>query len=245
MKKIFMIVLILMYSVQPIQGNGLVFVVTQQYLDQLREDINPTKTMMMEKVEFPVIINPDDITIIVNKVVRLSKDYEPDDLVEVDVRTSGATNNKQMRKEAADALKDLFDQAKKHNYILVAISGYRPYAMQERLYTNYVEKYGQSEADRFSAMPGHSEHQLGLAMDISVGSLNNSLTTGLANTPEGFWVHHNAHHFGYITRYHKGKEHITGYMYEPWHLRYVGVELATQLYLCDCTMEEYYLMVSE
>lgn len=245
MKKLLLLCLLLSFYVQPIHSLGNVFVVNKDYLRQLKENINPTQVDDVFGYDFPVITNPDDVMIIVNKQVQLSAEYEPNDLVEVDVFKVGATTNKQMRKVAADALKELFEKAKRQGYTLAAISGYRSYSTQNRIYHNYVANHGQSSADRFSARPGHSEHQLGLAMDISVASIGYSLSERLAETPEGFWVRHNAHYFGFIIRYPQGKEPITGYMYEPWHLRYVGVELATQIYLCDCTMEEYYFMVSE
>ena len=115
-------------------------------------------------------------------------------------------------------------------------SGYRSYWTQNTLYNNYVASDGKEEADTYSARPGHSEHQTGLAFDL------NSVESSFANTDEGVWVKDNCYRYGLIIRYPKGKESITGYMYEPWHLRYVGVELATKLYDDGdwITLEEYF-----
>lgn len=104
------------------------------------------------------------------------------------------------------------------------VSGYRSYSRQDTLYNNYVARDGKVAADTYSARPGHSEHQTGLAADI------NSLDQSWINTPEGKWLNNNCYKYGFIIRYPKGKESITGYIYEPWHIRYVGVDVATALY---------------
>lgn len=112
-------------------------------------------------------------------------------------------------------------------------SGYRSYSYQNNLYWNYVNSYGQSSADTFSARAGYSEHQTGLAFDLihSNGSL-------VQTSPEVDWIANNAHKYGFIVRYQSGKEGITGYMAEPWHLRYIGDE-ATSIYQSGLTLEEY------
>lgn len=108
--------------------------------------------------------------------------------------------------------------------LLSVISGYRSYSTQYTLYNRYVNRDGKTLADTYSARAGHSEHQSGLAADI------NSLDQSWINTPEGKWLNNNCYKYGFIIRYPKGKESITGYMYEPWHIRYVGVDVATALY---------------
>jgi len=115
-------------------------------------------------------------------------------------------------------------------------SGYRSYYDQRYIYNGYVNRDGQAAADRYSARAGHSEHQTGLAFDL------NTINASFANTPEGKWVADNCYKYGLILRYPKGKEEITGYMYESWHLRYVGVDLATKLYNDGnwLTLEEYF-----
>lgn len=120
-------------------------------------------------------------------------------------------------------------------------SGYRSYYDQKYIYNNYVKKDGQSNADTYSARAGHSEHQTGLAFDLN--TINDSFT----NTPEGQWVHDNCYKYGLILRYPKDKENITGYMHESWHLRYVGIDLATKLYNNGdwITLEEYFGITSK
>lgn len=113
------------------------------------------------------------------------------------------------------------------------ISGYRSYQTQTNLYNNYVAQYGESIANTFSAKPGHSEHQTGLAFDV--GSIDNNY----GNTPAGTWLAQNAHKYGFIIRYPKGKESITGYQYEPWHIRYLGTSVATDIYNKGVCLEEY------
>lgn len=116
---------------------------------------------------------------------------------------------------------------------LFIASGFRSYATQQAVYGGYVSREGVAGADRHSARPGFSEHQSGLTIDV------NSVSASFASTPEGRWVADNAHHFGFIVRYPEGKERITGYIYEPWHLRYVGVDVATTLKNSGLTLEEY------
>lgn len=113
------------------------------------------------------------------------------------------------------------------------LSGYRSYTTQQSLYNNYVATYGQEEADTFSARPGTSEHQTGLAMDVGW------IDDAYGDTPSGRWLAENCHKYGFIIRYQKGKEHITGYKYEPWHIRYLGVDIATDVYQSGLCLEEY------
>lgn len=112
-------------------------------------------------------------------------------------------------------------------------SGFRSFSAQTNVYNKYKANEGQDGADKHSARPGHSEHQSGLAFDL------NSITQAFGATPEGIWTAQNAHLYGFIVRYPQGKEGITGYIWEPWHLRYLGVDLATTLYTSGQTLEEY------
>lgn len=141
---------------------------------------------------------------------------------------------------AQKAVDEMIQAAKKQNIRLTAFSGYRSYAYQETLYTNYVARDGQEEADRYSARPGHSEHQTGLAFDIGeVGKEDLWLTDAFGETAAGKWLVDNAHEYGFILRYPKGKEHITGFMYESWHFRYVGKDVAAKIKKQNVTLEEY------
>ncbi|MEQ3594236.1 MULTISPECIES: M15 family metallopeptidase [Bacillus] len=180
------------------------------------------------------------IQAVVNKEYGLPEDYKPEDLVipNVPFSFSGTLEKSYLRKEAAEALERLFDLAKKEGIQLNAVSGFRSYDYQKNLYANNVKRKGQEHTDRFSAKPGHSEHQTGLTMDVSSKSANNELELTFANTKEGKWLKENAHRAGFIIRYPKGKESITGYAYEPWHIRYVG-DIAESIYKKKLTLEEY------
>ena len=118
-------------------------------------------------------------------------------------------------------------------------SGFRSYWSQESIYNRYVSNDGQAEADRYSARPGHSEHQSGLTFDL------NTIDEAFAYTAAGQWVRDNAHRFGFVIRYPPAKEHITGYIWEPWHLRYLGVPVATELYNTGLSLEEYLGVTSQ
>lgn len=189
------------------------------------------------------VTNFDSIEVVVNKERNLKETYAPTDLVKItDVPTLLASPEvNQLRKPAAEALTKLFEAAMEEIKIqLHARSGYRSYRTQELTYNGYVKSYGQEEADKFSAKAGQSEHQTGLAMDISSESVNFLLEEDFGETVEGIWVAENAHRFGFIIRYPKGKEDVTGYLYEPWHIRYLGVDLATKVYESGLTLEQYF-----
>ena len=121
---------------------------------------------------------------------------------------------------------------------LFVCSGFRSYTYQASLYNNYVNRDGRAAADTYSARPGHSEHQTGLAIDV------NSTDGSMATSPEGIWLAAHCAEYGFIIRYPQGKEEITGYMYEPWHVRYVGKELAAELTENGLTLEEYFGLTS-
>nr|WP_320025816.1 M15 family metallopeptidase [uncultured Acetobacterium sp.] len=182
------------------------------------------------------IIDPTDMLVLVNKTTSLAEDYVPSDLVWVDLPGVRET---QLRKEAAAALEDLFDAATAKKLSLYCCSGYRSYQTQEELYTENVKTFGQKEADLVSAKPGQSEHQTGLAMDVTAESVNFDLQESFGQTPEGEFIKNNAHQYGFIIRYPKDKTAITGYAYEPWHLRYVGKDVASEIYADNLTFEEY------
>lgn len=151
-----------------------------------------------------------------------------------------ASYNKGEDPEAKEALASMIAAAEQDGIELVAFSGFRSYEYQTTLYNNYVARDGQAAADRYSARPGHSEHQTGLAFDIGEkGREDLWLTSAFGETKAGKWLVNNAHSHGFILRYPKGKEHITGFMYESWHFRYLGVETATKVVNSGVTLEEY------
>lgn len=188
------------------------------------------------------VSNPDSMLVLVNKNYALSEDYEPSDLVLPNVLSTDYNQNQNiyLRKEAAMYLEQLFYAAQNEaGLTLLARSGYRSYQTQISLYDRYVSQNGTEKADTFSARAGHSEHQTGLAMDVTADSVNRQLVTDFGLTPEGIWLKENAHRFGYIIRYLEGREDETGYQYEPWHIRYVGVEAATEIYENNWILEQY------
>ncbi len=195
-----------------------------------------------------IIENPANLLVMVNKEYGLSSDYVPNDLVIPDVEFSfgdADVPQKYIRKEAARALEELFNLAKKDKIELFAVSGYRSYSRQEGIFNFEKQDKGEEHALQAVALPGQSEHQTGLAMDVSSRSVNLEITEDFGETKEGKWVRDNAHRAGFIIRYPKNKESLTGYQYEPWHLRYVGKEKAAVIYENDLTLEEYFLRVKK
>jgi zinc D-Ala-D-Ala carboxypeptidase len=178
------------------------------------------------------------ITILINKQFGLPQDFVPKDLVKADMLLSPRSNYPYVRKDAHDALKIMFDAALEEGIELWFHSGYRSYGAQKQIYDSYVLRYGQAKADVFSAKPGHSEHQTGLAIDITSPSSSGPFDLKFGKSKEGRWVAEHAHLYGFIVRYPEDKTEITGYMYEPWHIRYVGIELATILFESGKVMEE-------
>ena len=170
----------------------------------------------------------DGYLIICNKYHKLKDNYEPD-LVSLSGYGGG-----QMERVAASFFKKMSDAAKKEGISIYNVSGYRSFNTQKSLYNSYVNRDGKEKADTYSARAGTSEHQTGLASDI------NSVSSSFENTSAFKWLKNNSYKYGFILRYPKGKEFITGYMYEPWHFRYVGEEVAKIIYEKDITYEEYY-----
>lgn len=212
------------------------------------EEKNPNDQENESKEEDPddskdqsVKIDEDQsITALVNKEYSLDENYAPEDLVKVDVPTVLENPEvNQLREVAADALKAMFDHAKESDVYLHARSGYRSYQTQVQLFQNYSDNHGEEAANRYSARPGQSEHQTGLVMDVTSESVNYQLEESFGETKEGKWLRDHGHEFGFIIRYPEGKEDITGYIYEPWHIRYLGIDVAIKVYESGLTYEEY------
>lgn len=202
-------------------------------LDVLFDDgILMTVRMTEAQGDPPVIADPDHADVLINSDHRLDASYIPPDLTVPDVRFSfsEALDRRMLRKEAAEALESLFQAADADGISLFAISGYRSYERQRQIFDTSVQNRGEERTREVIAVPGTSEHQSGLAMDVSSQSNGFRLNTDFADTPEGEWVADHAHEHGYIIRYLEGYEAITGISFEPWHLRYVGEELATELH---------------
>jgi D-alanyl-D-alanine carboxypeptidase len=180
------------------------------------------------------------LLILVNKEHPVDKDYKPDDLAKIaDYVPDRSETTRYMREEAAEAFHQMVDKAAEDGVELKMTTAYRSYDFQKMLFDSYVEKEGEEKANTFSAKPGKSEHQTGLAVDVSSPSVDYQLSDDYGETKEGKWIADHADEFGFILRFPKGKEDVTGYQYEPWHLRYVGLTAAKEIREEGLTLEEY------
>ncbi len=195
-----------------------------------------------QAVAKPNLDDPTSLQVIVNKKRPLPAGFAPPDLVmpPVKLRLGPAEEQMKIRRPVNDALIQMFAAAQRDSVVLVFGSGYRSEALQKQFYNQYVAQSGQPAADTFSARPGYSEHQTGLAIDINSGTGGCHLEICFKDTAEGKWLQLHAATYGFVIRYPEGKQAITGYQYEPWHLRYVGRELATKIRQSNKTLEEYF-----
>ena len=173
---------------------------------------------------------------LVNKFYSLKEDFEPENITDISLNYSYSGNS--VSSIVNDAYVDMAYNAKKDGIILLANSTYRTYGEQDDIYQDFYYSKGISYADAYAARPGHSEHQTGLALDIFTNGF--STTDSFENSDAYKWLIDNAHLYGFILRYPKGKEYLTGYNYESWHYRYVGKEVATEIKDLDITFDEYY-----
>lgn len=211
-------------KVNVMDENGLV--PASQPVSTTSSDSSQTVTTTVTTSAVPVK-NDSGVTyiqgiLIANKTYRLPEDYNPG-----------------LDSEAESAFNTLSEAAANQGLDIYFSSGFRSYETQVRIYGSYVDSYGKESADTFSSRPGYSEHQTGLAIDV------NTIDDSFAGTPEAEWLAKHAHEYGFIIRYPKGKESITGYKYEPWHIRYLGVEKATEVYNSGLTLEEFLGIDSE
>lgn len=173
------------------------------------------------------ITTASSLTVVVTKRRPLDPlDYEPTNLVSLGAIPGGA--GAELRAEAADALARMYADAADAGAGFRVSSGYRSYAEQRAQYGQYVAQYGRAYADRISARPGHSEHQTGLTVDLHVTEDDRGSAV-FAQTAAGRWIAEHAHEYGFVESYPQGKESVTGYRWEPWHLRYVGVDVAAAM----------------
>lgn len=207
-----------------------------------RASFDPEKASFVNSEGKRIIREPDDYLVLVNKSYNLPSDWEPKDLVvpNITFAFSGDAPRKYMREEAARALEGLFNKAREDNIKIAATSGYRSYETQKRIFQTNAQKYGEKQANMTSAYPGQSEHQTGLAMDITCAGVNFDLVEAFGETAEGRWLAKNAAEFGFIIRYPEDKVNITKYNYEPWHVRYVGQATARAISEEGITLEEYF-----
>ncbi|MBO7097903.1 MAG: M15 family metallopeptidase [Alphaproteobacteria bacterium] len=184
-----------------------------------------------------------DYTILVNKQNLLSRNFVPDNLVEVHEPTGSKLDKtyvNRLNPQAYKAFKDMQADALKAGYEIFIDSSYRSFEYQERVFNDVALKKGLAYAQNFVAAPGASEHQTGLAIDIIFRRNAQMVENQQEDDPEIKWLFQNAHQYGFILRYPKGKEKVTGFNFEPWHFRYVGKKLATKIFTSNITLEEYY-----
>ena len=191
---------------------------------------------------YPLSMVTDDLLVLVNKTYHVTESYAPKDLTVVKRFVQGvgdpAQSTNAMRKVAAEALNEMLDVAASEGYDMKLRTGYRSYTYQQGLFNSYARNYGESEANKYSARAGHSEHQTGLAVDIDNAKLS---YTSFGKSKEFEWMKENAYKYGFILRYTKENEWITGYKDEPWHYRYVGTDISTYIHNNPMTFEEYYV----
>ena len=181
-----------------------------------------------------------NLLILVNKKNPVNKNYKPDDLKGIKYfAPDRSSETRFLRAEAADAFNLMVEKAAEENLEFKMTTAYRSFGFQKILYDNYVAQQGEEAANKLSAKPGQSEHQTGLAVDVSSPSVDFQLTNEYGETKEGKWLAAHAYEYGFIIRFPKGKEDVTGYQYEPWHLRYVGLTAAKEIYDSNLTLEEY------
>ena len=199
-------------------------------------EMDPEKKAQLQKDQ------ENGLFLLVNKDPEnhLDPSYKAEDLEPI--KYYAADRNKYtrfMRAEAAEAFHRLVESAAEEGIDIVMTTAYRSYEFQQILWDNYVAQKGEEEANKTSARPGESEHQTGLAVDLSTSEIDYRNSSDFADTAAGRWVAENAHKFGFILRFPEDKTDITGYSYEPWHIRYVGLTAAADIYEENLTLEEY------
>ena len=185
----------------------------------------------------PLVIDEFDDYVLVNKHRQLSSEYVPDDLVTINEEYVKADEEIEIERNVAKAFYDMAEAASKEGLELMVSSGYRSYEDQEEITNTYLELYGQNYVDNYVAKPGFSEHQTAMSLDIASKSVNT-----FVNSDEYTWMMDNAYKYGFILRYPKSKEDITGYKCEAWHYRYVGKKIAKYIKENNITYDEYYVM---
>ena len=222
----------------------------KDYMDYI--DIFPSKTIdeviktinLHLNYAFYEDAKPTDLEkeylILVNKYNYLDESYAPEDIVTISTKYSwGNYGTHSIRKEVFDAFLKMHEDANQNGIYLMINSSYRDFNSQTIVYNNYKNNHGEAYADKYAARPGYSEHQTGLALDIF--SIDGALRSTFKDTEAYAWLKDNAYKYGFILRYPEGKEDITGFSFEPWHYRYVGIDAAKYIYENQITLEEYYV----
>ena len=213
-----------------------------EYQDKENDDAETTVlyvNMDFDKEDYvdPLVIDDFDDYVLVNKHRQLSSEYVPDDLVKIKDEYVKADGDVEIERNVAKAFYDMAEAASKDGMELMVSSGYRSYKDQEEITNTYLELYGQNYVDNYVAKPGFSEHQTAMSLDIA----SKSVSTFIESDEYG-WMMDNAYKYGFILRYPKSKEDITGYKCEAWHYRYVGKKIAKYIHENNITYDEYYVM---
>ncbi len=224
----------------------------EAYIEADKQNDNPTYTVGI--VNYPFILstsaysgrgytitNPDEILTLVKAGFYLESSYEPSDLVEAPMPIAPDCQNPMVRQVVADALKQMYEDAKAEGLDLVFNSGYRSYTVQSQTYQDFESRYGGLYASQYVALPGASEHQTGLGIDLTSQSVVDGTKITFGDTAEYKWVLANAAKYGFINRYPESTSELTGIAHEPWHFRYVGVEVAQEITEANITFEQYCL----
>lgn len=238
--KLFKTLLVLLAAAIVMAGGWLIF---DRHFREKTADNQSTETRYASDEPSPIppfnkqrysLSDPASPWVVVNKQHPLQPlDYVPADLVSV------GDSRQRLRTEAATALNSLLEAARTADHDIKPLSGYRSYQRQKTVYQYNVDTFGQAAADEASAKPGYSEHQTGWSIDVGGGGCGIEACFG--DTAEGKWLAANAYKHGFVVRYPIGKQDVTGYKYEPWHIRYVGVLLATEMHQQNIiTMEEFF-----
>lgn len=210
-----------------------------------KSETHQTTEPTFDKTQFS-LDDPTSPWLVVNKKRPLTPStYAPTDLRAPSIKLKGSktTEAMQLRADTAAALEALDTAAKADGLTFVLVSGYRSYSSQKTIYDSEVRGFGQAVADQESARPGYSEHQTGWAADLAGSSGDCEIEACFADTAEGQWLAANAYKYGFVIRYAKDKTDVTGYVYEPWHLRYVGTDLATEMHRTNTpTLEEFFAL---
>jgi len=205
------------------------------------ENAEQAQTLIEKTWDYPIpyeLLKTSDYIVLANKTHLLDENYIPQDLVKVKVRKISSTPI-EMREAASDALTAMFDAAKADGISLYAHSGYRSYRTQKTMYYNRLKK-NNGKDDGVVAVPGSSDHQTGLGIDvINKAGIGKKFTSAFAKTKEGIWLAEHCWDFGFIIRYQKDKEDLTEIIYEPWHLRYVGIQVSEYLRQRNLCLEEF------
>jgi D-alanyl-D-alanine carboxypeptidase len=226
---------------------GLVLILISLTGHKIQNNNNSSKGLATKFNKTQYSLNdPQSMWAVVNKGRVLPGDFVPADLVvpNVPLRLPDTDPETELKKNAATALEQMVGAASQQNIHLMLSSGYRSYNEQVGLYKGYVSAQGRQSADSTSARPGHSEHQLGLAADLEPASRDCEVEVCFADTNEGKWLAANAYKYGFIIRYQKSQEKLTGYEYEPWHVRYVGKALSQQIHQTNQTLEQFFNLPS-